>query len=426
MCGVTFRAPHMDLTTMPKKNQIPYFHSHTLADGSTAYHWKPSPRLRRLGWTNMKLPDGYKAAINAAMAQNEAVEASERQGARAIAVATPPRRMTFAELVRTYTASQTFKDLKANTQRQYRWSLRALEVWAEDGKSIARLIDADMVEDLKTELVKGSPHRAAALLRTLRILMGWAKLKKYIDANPCVDVSIPEPRARTKRIVIDTVRYLVAHAEAKDMHDLAMAIALGFFTFQREGDLCALTKFKYKELTDIAAEDRASLCGTDGRVMGFFLQQQKTGKWVFPSLPPEARAMVDAEMVARAAQKATSTHIFRFPGEDRECPEWKLQRMVRAGVESAIEAAREADDNWLVDQLTDFNFRDLRRSGMCWMRDCNVGIGSIAATSGHSIRYTTRILDTYMPADARGAAAGMAEAMRRQGERDLVNKEGRA
>jgi integrase len=66
-------------------------------------------------------------------------------------------------------------------------------------------------------------------------------------------------------------------------------------------------------------------------------------------------------------------------------------------------------------------FRDLRRSGMCWLRELRVPVAMIASISGHSIDETQKILDTYMPRDTRSAAEGMAIAVTRQAARDLAD-----
>jgi hypothetical protein len=81
------------------------------------------------------------------------------------------------------------------------------------------------------------------------------------------------------------------------------------------------------------------------------------------------------------------------------------------------EKAEQQGNGWLVDQLAGLQYRDLRRSGMCWMRDLGVQAAHIATQSGHKIGYTQAILDTYMPGDQRATAAGMAHALRARAER---------
>jgi hypothetical protein len=58
---------------------------------------------------------------------------------------------------------------------------------------------------------------------------------------------------------------------------------------------------------------------------------------------------------------------------------------------------------------------------MCWLRELRVPIPMIASISGHSIKETTDILDTYMPRDTRSAAEGMAIAVTRQAARDAAD-----
>jgi hypothetical protein len=58
---------------MPKGNLIPGLSAIRLADGRWSYHWRPSPRLRKLGWTNLSLGTEYEEAAALARQRNEEV-----------------------------------------------------------------------------------------------------------------------------------------------------------------------------------------------------------------------------------------------------------------------------------------------------------------------------------------------------------------
>jgi integrase len=413
--------------TMPKKNQIQYLVVRVLAGGTKAYDWRPSPKWRRLGHVNTPLGTNKAEAFAAAIRLNEALGAGNVHApSRAPA---PPANLTFAQLVQAYFASDEFaynddgKRKSPETQKQYRWALNTLDRWATlpNGHSVsARLIDADMVDDLKRSMQSGSSSTRASLLRSLKILMGWATRRKHIPLNPCADLSIPEAEKRTKRILESTVIWLGAWLEPR-APELALAISLAFYSTQREADLLQLTRFNWRALDDMASDDRRHLVGSDGRVMGISLIQNKTGEPIAVPLTP-IRAVVEREMARRAALGLTDTHLIGYPRHgdeaqmDKGCTNWKLNRVFRYWLAEAMKAARAEGNNSLVTELHGFTFRDLRRSGMCWLRDLGCTVPMIAAISGHSIAYTTKILDTYMPKDSRIAAAGMAHAMARRAE----------
>ena len=70
-------------------------------------------------------------------------------------------------------------------------------------------------------------------------------------------------------------------------------------------------------------------------------------------------------------------------------------------------------DPGLAKHIRSTQFRDLRRTGMCYFAELGVPIQWIASISGHSIDYTQKILDTYIPSNTRFAVMGVAEAITR-------------
>lgn len=399
------------------------------ADGSVNWHWKPSPRLRRLGYINIDMGTDFAKAVTEALAQNARVAEEAAQLAASAPRPRVTRHMTMRELILDYERTEFSPDrmpdpLKPGTIKQYRWCNGIIEKWADDGRAKVRLIDADMIETFKDSLMAVSLFNAKAVLGQLKRLLGRAKKPlRVIDANPFDDVEIAEARPRNKRITIDALRTFEEWARPLYGPDLARYLLVGFYTTQRQGDVLALTQFNWGTLDDIADEDKRELGGLDGFARGFTLTQKKTGTHVAVPVPPDLAAIVEGVWRQRKLLEAECTHLIRFPTEDRPCPAWKLQRLFREARDAAIEHYRGQGDNWMVDQLEGLTLRDLRRSGMCWMRELGVTPLMIASISGHTIDETTKILETYLPRDSRAAAAGMAMAVRRQGERDAIKKE---
>lgn len=412
-------------------NRIPGLATAELAGHRIKYWWKPSPKQRRLGWTNLDCGFDRATAIAAAEARNREVEAAEQQRSITGTAVRAPRKWSFGELVDAYTASDKFHAangqpprLKPKTQREYRSQLKWLRSWANDGNLLVDDLTEDMVTDLRDALVAGaSPYVAAARIRVLRIVCGYAvKPLRILRVNPASAMDIPEPPKRRKRILHETAHLVVDAALAAGLPHVALAVELGFFSMQREGDLLAATRSNWRAMEDMAEEDRDVLAGPDGQCWGLRLRQEKTGSWVDAIVPPDSHDRVRAALQRSGPVARLDTPIVAM-ADGTICHEHRLQRDFRSLIDAMVAAAQAKGDNWQVDQLTGLQFRDLRRSGMCWWRDNGATIPMIAAQSGHSIQYTTKILETYLPADGRAAAAGMATALRAESARAKRKKD---
>lgn len=421
--------------------RIPYMGSWTQVDGTIRYRWAPSPRLRRDGWVSRDLGTEYDAAVLAAMRLNREVEeaALVAELPANVQPKRPPRRATFGDLVHEFRQHMDERaalprdhedHLTVKTCSQYRTQLRWLNEWADRGETPLDQIDVDICRDLRQMLVNNATAwNAAARLRMLRQLLGFAasSARRWIKMNPMEDdsITIPTPKPRQKRAAIEAVEWLADFARTfVQMQDdrvvrqggpnLALAVLLGFYTTQREEDLLAATRMAWRPIDDVDHYDRATLSlGGNGELFALRIHQEKTGKWVTCFLPPDVAAMLDALIQSRGAGwDGPLLQADDRTGPERHWPEWEFQRTYRAMRDAAVVAAQKKGDPWLVDQLDALQYRDMRRSGMCWLRDMGVQTGQIAIISGHSIAYTLKILDTYMPGDARGAAAGLAAALR--------------
>jgi hypothetical protein len=261
----------------------------------------------------------------------------------------------------------------------------------------------------------------------LRQLLGHAvKPLRLLAANPMHGVAIPTPPSRTKRISIEAMEHLVAFADARGAPNLALAILLGFFTTQREGDILAATRICWRPIEDVASFDRIALAPTGGAPMGLRILQSKTKKWVTNFLPADLAARLNDHIASRG--DGWDGHLLEADDDMAKAGPWQeraFQRAFRTLFDDAVADALARGDQWLADQLTGLQYRDLRRSGMCWLRDMGATIAQIAAISGHSITYTQKILDTYMPSDPRGAAAGIAGALRtRAAQQKSIGEQG--
>lgn len=416
----------------PRPRKHPrYFKAVTRAGGRTAYKWEPGPTLRAAGWEAIDLGSDIAEAVKKAEARNADLDAW-----RAGASINVPQKVensdyryaTWNDLERRFngpeglegTSYKTNRPYSAKTKMEYRSRMKFLRGWANDGATKLRHITAESVIDLRNTLVQGAtPHTAAGILRVLSTIMGWAEHHGMIERgkDPAKRLNIPAPQSRRKRVQPDVVEAIAATARAKGWASVALAVRMGFYMVQRPGDLRALTEFNWRRATDIAAHDRAVLAGPDGEVWSFRLKQQKTGAWVDLAVPHDLRLAVDALLAAnRVEGRNTPAPILTDHTTGQLWHQRNFQKYIRLAIDATLAAACAAIDDYLVEQLTGLQFRDLRRSGMCWLRDLGVPVPLIAARSGHSIQETQTILDTYMPADSRGSAAAIAMATTRAAE----------
>jgi integrase len=409
-----------------------YLKSVQRADG-IGYKWEPGPALRAAGWPSEFLGHDLAEATRLAEAINQRLD-DWRRGAQRPADVGParPRHATFGDLCIGFRASWATRDapLAAKTRREYERYVTALEEWAGH-KTLLASITADNVEYLRDCLlgrIDGVPGKgqatAIAMLRTLSAMFTWAEQQRLLPrgSNPASKLDLPAPRMRVKRIDRDVADHLVAAADAEGLAPEALAIALAFYTIQRQGDLLAVTETGWREAFDVAEYDRPMLAGVDGRVMTLRLKQQKTAAWVSCPVPPALQARIDGAFKATRATRQPGSnapvYLLTDAASDDRFHERTFRRRWRAIVDRAIASAKAAGDGWLVDQLTGLQFRDLRRSGACWMRNRGATIAQIAARGGWAIEYTTKILQTYMPADEAGSAAGLATALRADAQAD--------
>ena len=409
---------------MPKRRQIPFLHARQLADGSKSWHWCPSKTVKALGWPAVSLGTDEASAVKQALdinARLAAWRAGNGAAPAAASAANPPRLVRWDGLLARYRRSRDYQDLKRSSQNEYDSRLRWLTSWALDGPLIVRQIDHGMVQDLKRALQQSgsSDHRTAAMLRVLRLVLSFAEREGIIPhgSNPAHRAKIREPRARRHILSLEAVQALAAWAEGQGRPNLALAIQLGFWTLQRQGDLLGrFNRLAWRAVDDVESRDAALLAGTGGRVMAFRLQQGKTGTWVDAPVPPFLHDAIDAAFrlpplpgdallrddTATATGTATATPL----------ADWRLQRQWREACTACAAQAAQAGRVMLEQELATAQFRDLRRSGMVYMRDAGAKKEWITSLSGHTILAKKSIMDTYMPGDTAAACAAVAQALR--------------
>jgi integrase len=418
---------------MPKQRQIPRLFPQQLADGSTAWHWKPSKTLRAAGFVNVALGTDKRHAITEADRLNDEVTAWKRgtpadaRGVVASAPARPlPRIVRVRELIATYKKSDGWTltpeqgGLKEKSKTNYETRLRQIEYWARDGELAVRDIDAALITDLRSELRKQSAHKCAAVLGVLRLLLNFAKSIGIISHNPADDVTIPSPPARSVMMPSRIRDAIVEAATELGMFDVTLSIELAFWILQRQRDVLDFGRMAWREmgsLDEVEQRHLAEVVDARGRVMGFRLVQNKTGTWVDAPVPPILHATVEAAMRA-------TNHGYVFPHPDRPeepMPSWMFQRRFRAARDAAATVAIIRGDLEFAQLISLVQYRDLRRTGMSFYKNAGARLAWITELSGHAVIGKKTILDTYMPGDTAAAIACVATGVahwRRQQKRE--------
>lgn len=390
--------------------RIPRLYASRRANGAYSWHWKPDPGLRKAGWTNRHLGDSLDrhppaAVVNAAIALNQEV-AAWRLGFKVksdAATAAVPRKWLFADLVDAYKASAAYKEeLAGSTRREYDSRMRQLTYWADDGRLPILSIDAQMVRDLKTELLgrgedgkPGSRFKCAAMLRVLRLLLRWAKNEALIPADPTAGVDIPSTPSRVAMLTWRDVQDISALPGADVLG--ARALRFGFWTMQRREDLCQLNRFQWRELHGADPRDLPALVNPRGEVWGFRVTPTKTKNSSGVHVDCPMPAFLHAEIEAAFAESQ-----WLFP-HSQDPAKHMSGDVMRRQVKPLLVAGG----------FPHMQLRDMRRSGMSWVKDMGAEKSDVFAISGHPLDGQKRTMaDVYMPPNTKAACRAIAAACR--------------
>ena len=383
------------------KDRIRHFVTKTASNGAQRHYWQPSASLRRAGWPAQRLPDDLAAARALAMTLNlkidqwrehHAAEADIHQaaGARA-AKRRAARPANMRGLIADYRQSPRFAALAANTRRNYGWCLRLIadelgdlrpeDVTAALAEALfARLAGRKSTSPRFNAGAAGSPARAHAALRVLRLLLGFARL-----APPRWQLPRPARRDAPQIWTPHDIAALCHQARSMGFASMADAVRLNYWLGQRESDILALRWGQ-----------------ADWRENTITLTQAKTGARVIIPLPPlwpgagwPEKPDPDAPLlICETTGAAWSPAHFR---------------KVFARMRAACAAAHP--------HMAGLTFMRLRHTAITRMAEAGCSIPEIAAVSGHSLAHCNTVLERYLVRTAPLAASAMA----RRIEKEAVN-----
>lgn len=384
--------------------------------GGLRYYWEPNPAQRKAGWKTMTLSLDLSAAIAEAKKRNDDIANWKDGGARPKAVARYVKRATFGQVLQRYRAEKLSR-LGAETQKVDKYAIDRLEKWAGD-QPIGYITRA-RVRALRDAMCPGGPgtaghHPAHATLKKGRAIFAWAmaEMEELVTANPFENFGLPAPHPRQAVWEGDDVEAFCAMADEMGWHSIGLAVRIGTYTGQREGDILKLTTADWREVTlrqlrfDKELHGQlASATGPDaGKVMGIRLLQSKGKRWIGTPIEGALRDEIETA-IAAARQRNTGKAVAEIGAqrilikETNNAP-WEQKDFIRTFKtvrDAAIGRARKLGDVARAQRLETLQFRDLRRTCVVTLGELGMDDAGISAITGHTLATIKKILEVYMP-----------------------------
>lgn len=379
---------------------------------SGRFYWQPTKIVRALGFANEALGAERLAAMARAVELNRQV-AAERQKRAAPAnsgywAAVPPGtpihaltgkpKGTVDDVVELYYRDhKKFLSKAEKTRKGYRYNIGRILEWC--GGTMIAHIDRPSIKAWQVALEASAPLMAAALLRSLRILMGVAKDWGYIADNPAEKLGLATARAvegdeeddfDPEEDILwqaDEVARFCRIAIAEGRKSLADALMLGLNLGQREGDVLRLRWDQYDEETGLV-----------------LIRPRKVKRnQVVLAVPvsPELKAWLDA--MPRPTDRS-KTMVVREAGSARFQPGPYREDYFRAKVAAIREEAK---------LRPELKFRYTRHTAATRLGEAGCTPHEIMAITGHSQLATVMKYVKPNPAMAAAAMAKLVEARTR-------------
>ncbi|WP_226019738.1 tyrosine-type recombinase/integrase [Novosphingobium sp. FKTRR1] len=407
------------------KITIPCLVGKTNKAGVTNWYWQPSATLARAGWRPLSLGQDEWKAVAAARARNDEVEQWRNGGAKPREIKAPVQPSTFAALIDRYRRERVEGKkpngqplLRPKTRAVYETSLKRLEAWA--GKHPVSYITPLRVKALKdanaTTVEMGGLGHAAAfnLLRQLRQVLDFAESIELIPkgSNPATDFDLGAPPPRRQVWEADDEAAFIAAAYKLGKPSMALAIELGLYTAQREGDLIGMTEPQVQELDLFDPVLVQRLAGKDGKVRGWCFNQTKTSNDQYEvrmEIPFEPTILVKVEAAIRANRARDRaadpprllTHVLI---DDDTGKPWKQRHFISTYRRIIDEAVKHTGRTGMEDLV----WHDLRRTRVVRLRRRGMPMEMIASITGHSLQAIKEMLKVYGPVDATITAQAIA------------------
>lgn len=332
-------------------------------DGSWRIWWEPERAVREMGFASVDLSDNRLSwSVREAEKLNAQVKAA-RGSAKCSARA--PGGRTVARLVQSYIDSPRFThQLKPATQRDYTSAFGLiLKKWASER---VVLIDRPMMVSWYGALLKvRGKHAALSILRKMSILMTHAMRIGWRDDNPCTNLGMLAPQPRDRVVSWDEYDRLIAAASQVGRLSVADAISLSFLQGQRQTDILA-----------------CKVADFEGDIWRLIRSKRSTAGAM--DLHPEVLPILARHRVRN--WPALELIINEYTGRP-----YARDNFVKAFAQVRAAAAEK------LPQMTDIQFRDLRRSFGVYSRLGGVTERDTADALGNKAHKDPKLSLTYMP-----------------------------
>jgi integrase len=322
----------------------------------TLYYWQPTRVLREAGFLPRRLAERTNDIVDAV---REAEELNRQLDAwRTGHAPVPIQPGTMPWLVKLYRADERYTSLRPKTQAGYDQCIGVIEAWSgRAGHPPLATISRKACRTFYRSMSR-TPAQAAAVLRVLRILLGFAVDEGEIDRNPAEKMRIKGRPPRDQVWTPEQVEAFVAAACAMGRPSVGLAARLGEGLGQREGDILRLGWTAY-----------------NGAV--FRLRQSKRSKLIDVPVIAELRLALD-----QAPRTAATIVVSETTGRP-----YTIDNFSHLFREIADKAGLPAD----------LQYRDLRRTAVVRLGEASCTEAEIVAITGHSLRTAAQILETYLP-----------------------------
>lgn len=474
--------------------KIRYYVTRPGAAGARRRFWSPTANLLEAGWEMERLPDDEAAAIRRAEQLNDMLDAwrrGERQAgnhapdpatltaaaAPSLAIgsnggppmiAPPPQqparlrgftRGTVGWVIAdwkktpkwTAEAGSSIKPFAESTRRNYTWAAALVQEWADDGHLQVRRITPARVQKLYEAFLEVNHSKANAVVTVLRIILEHARKRDLVDSNAAERpglIALP-PRLRVASHAEQAC--LIAHADALGLFSMGDAIMLGHDLGQREGDIIALTRLRYRSgrfflkprktahssgvLIDVPASPRlaqrmaTAIARIDALSAAAAQQAQLLGR-AAPAVPPQL-VVYEGTLEkygehhfrhvyarVRAAAAGQRFAISRNPGKVL----WNDDDLARTRQLPKCTSLAGSPAQGDEPEILPCNFQDLRDTFITNAAEGGATIPQICAVSGHTEKSAYNILKHYLALNAAMAAEGVRLAVELYDQRETARQ----
>lgn len=378
-----------------------------LATG-TYYYWEPTPTLRKANWKTLALGTDLVAAIKAAEARNAEIEQWRSQGARPRAIAAFVRRHTLADAIKRY-RHEHLANLATSTRRTADTPLKRLDKWA--GDKPLTYISRARVRALRDAMMNPAGpgylghHAAFAVLAKGRELFTWLVDQEIAGDNPFLRFGLGKPPPR--QVFWEHPHFMAISAAALELElpSIALAIDIASYIGQRESDILKLSSARWQAIPpekfrfsmDVYNQLKSDAGPNAGEVMGIYVRQGKTKRWIGVPIEGDMRRRIEAAITANGKRDVATTGLIIC---ERTGLPWSQDNFIHRFGDvraHAVKTAIAAGNDILAAELADLWFGDLRRTCVVRLGELGLDDAAIGAITGHKLGTIKTILETYMP-----------------------------